>query len=84
MRVPQTSNVLVLEIAGAKSSCSEIMVMLLDGGSFKVGTIDFMDYRLSRFLSIWTSAVSMEAGRKLVMFAMLRPVQVRKLLFLIA
>ena len=34
MIVPQTSNFLVLEIAGAKSSSSEIMVGLMEGEDF--------------------------------------------------
>ena len=48
MIVPQTSNVLVLEIAGAKSSSSEIMVVLIEGGSFIVGTVDLVDCRFAR------------------------------------
>ena len=33
MIAPQTSNVLVLEIAGEKSSSSEVMVSLMEGGT---------------------------------------------------
>ena len=84
MIVPQTSNVLVLEIAGEKSSSSEIMVGLMEGESFIVGTVDLVDCRFARSLSRWPSYVVMEAGRKRVMFVMLRPGQVRKLPLLIA
>ena len=46
--VPQTSNVLFLEIAGEKSSSSEIMVVFIEGGSFRVGTVDLVDCRFAR------------------------------------
>ena len=68
MIVPQTSNVLVLAISGAKSSSSEIMVLLIEGGSFIVGTVDLVYFRFARSWSRWPSAVAMESGRKWVMF----------------
>ena len=43
MIVPQTSNVLVLEIAGEKSFYSENMVGLMGGKSCIVGTVDLVD-----------------------------------------
>ena len=45
MIVPQTSNVLVLEIDGAKYSSSEIMVVLIEGGILIAGTFDLVDCR---------------------------------------
>ena len=48
MIVPQTSNVLVLEIAGAKSSSSETMVGSRGGDSCIVGTVDLVDCRFAR------------------------------------
>ena len=84
MIAPQTSNVLVLEIAGAKSSSSELMIGLMGGESCIVGTVDLVDCRFVRSWSRWPSAVTMESGRKRVIFVMLRPGQVRKLKFSIA
>ena len=48
MIVPQKSNVLVLEIAGEKFSSSEIMVGLMEGESFIVGTVDLVDCMFAR------------------------------------
>ena len=56
----------------------------MEGKSFIVGTVDLVDCRFARSWSIWPSDVAMESGRKRVMYVMLRPGQVRKLLFLIA
>ena len=47
MIVPQTSNVLLLEIAGAKSSSSETMVGLMGGDSCIVGTVDLVNCRFA-------------------------------------
>ena len=47
MIVPQTSNVLVLEIDGEMSSSSEIMVVLIERESFIFRTVDLADCRFS-------------------------------------
>ena len=48
MIVPQTSNVLVLEMVGTKSLSSELMVGLMEGESCIVGEVDLLDCRFAR------------------------------------